>query len=88
MILVVYHLIGQIDFDLLAIPVFSLVLGTLLLFLTPLVLCSQPDSLDEASTSLLSQLSLLREVALGLTTLGINTACAPRLASRWALSPT
>jgi holin-like protein len=61
MIPVVYHLIGQIDFDLLAIPLSSPVLGTLLLFLTPLVLCSQPDSLDEASTSLLSQLSLLRE---------------------------
>ncbi|MEO0869047.1 MAG: CidA/LrgA family protein [Cyanobacteria bacterium J06642_11] len=58
-ILLIYELVGEITTILLKLPVPGPVMGMTFLFLTLLVRKSPPESLDIASTTLLSHLSLL-----------------------------
>lgn len=58
-ILLIYQLVGEVSVMLLKIPVPGPVLGMVMLFLTLLFRGRSNDSLDSASTSLLSHLSLL-----------------------------
>jgi holin-like protein len=58
-ILLIYQLAGEISVRLLGIPVPGPVLGMLMLFITLLLRGKAGESLDTASTGLLSHLSLL-----------------------------
>ena len=58
-ILLIYQLAGEISVRLLGIPVPGPVLGMVMLFITLMVRGRAGDSLDTASTGLLSHLSLL-----------------------------
>ncbi len=58
-ILLFYQLIGEITVRWLGLPVPGPVLGMLMLFITLVIRNRTPDSLNEASTVLLSHLSLL-----------------------------
>lgn len=58
-ILLIYQLAGEISVRLLNIPVPGPVLGMIMLFLTLMVRRSSSESMDTASTALLSHLSLL-----------------------------
>jgi len=58
-LLLVYQLVGEVSVRLLNIPVPGPVLGMLMLFLTLLLRGRSTDSLDSASSALLSHLSLL-----------------------------
>lgn len=57
--LLVYQLVGEIAVRLLNLPVPGPVLGMLMLFLTLMLRGKAPESVDTASTALLSHLSLL-----------------------------
>lgn len=58
-LLLIYQLVGEISVMLLRIPVPGPVLGMVMLFLTLLLRRSSSKSLDDASSALLSHLSLL-----------------------------
>ncbi|MGQ7298912.1 CidA/LrgA family protein [Marinobacter nauticus] len=58
-LLLVYQLTGEILVRLLGLPIPGPVLGMVMLFVTLMILGSAPDSLSEASSALLSHLSLL-----------------------------
>ena len=58
-ILLIYQLVGEISVRLLGIPVPGPVLGMVMLFITLLLRGKAGESLDTASTALLSHLSLL-----------------------------
>lgn len=58
-LLLIYQLVGEISVHLLKIPVPGPVLGMLMLFMTLLLRGRSSDSLDSASSALLSHLSLL-----------------------------
>lgn len=58
-LLLVYQLTGEILVRLLGLPIPGPVLGMVMLFVTLMIRGSAPDSLSEASSALLSHLSLL-----------------------------
>ncbi|ERS90995.1 murein hydrolase transporter LrgA [Marinobacter sp. C1S70] len=58
-LLLVYQLTGEILVRLLGLPIPGPVLGMIMLFVTLMIRGSAPDSLSEASSALLSHLSLL-----------------------------
>jgi len=58
-LLLVYQLTGEILVRLLGLPIPGPVLGMVMLFVTLMIRGSVPDSLSEASSALLSHLSLL-----------------------------
>jgi len=58
-VLLIYQLLGEVSVLLLRIPVPGPVLGMIMLFLTLLMRRRSTESLDSASTALLSHLSLL-----------------------------
>ena len=58
-VLLIYQLIGEVLVRTLSFPIPGPVVGMFLLFLSLLLRRSLPDSLDDASTGLLSHLSLL-----------------------------
>lgn len=58
-LLLIYQLIGEITVLFLALPVPGPVLGLILLFLTLMIRANTPSSLEHASNTLLSHLSLL-----------------------------
>jgi len=58
-LLLIYQLVGEVSVRLLQIPVPGPVLGMLMLFLTLVLRGRSSDSLDTASSGLLSHLSLL-----------------------------
>jgi len=58
-ILLIYQLVGEISVRLLNIPVPGPVLGMVMLFLTLAIRRRSSESMDEASSALLSHLSLL-----------------------------
>lgn len=58
-LLLVYQLTGEILVRLIGLPIPGPVLGMVMLFVTLMIRGSAPDSLSEASSALLSHLSLL-----------------------------
>lgn len=58
-ILLVYQLVGEVTVRLLSLSIPGPVLGMVMLFVTLMMRGKTPDSLDNASTALLSHLSLL-----------------------------
>lgn len=58
-LLLVYQLIGEVTVRLLAVPIPGPVLGMVMLFLTLMIRGHTPEPLQNASTALLSHLSLL-----------------------------
>ncbi len=58
-LLLVYQLVGEITIRLLAVPIPGPVLGMVMLFLTLMLRGNTPEPLQNASTALLSHLSLL-----------------------------
>ncbi len=58
-LLLVYQLAGEVTVRLLGVPIPGPVLGMVMLFVTLLIRGRTPDSLDTASSALLSHLSLL-----------------------------
>lgn len=58
-LLLVYQLVGEITVRLLGLPIPGPVLGMVMLFVTLMIRGKAPDSVDQASTALLSHLSLL-----------------------------
>lgn len=58
-LLLVYQLVGEVTVRLLAVPIPGPVLGMVMLFLTLMVRGRAPEPLQNASTALLSHLSLL-----------------------------
>ena len=58
-LLLVYQLIGEITVRLLGVPIPGPVLGMVMLFVTLMIRGKAPESVDQASTALLSHLSLL-----------------------------
>ncbi len=58
-LLLVYQLVGEITVRLLAVPIPGPVLGMVMLFLTLMIRGHTPEPLQNASTALLSHLSLL-----------------------------
>ena len=58
-LLLVYQLTGEILVRLLGLPIPGPVLGMVMLFVTLMIRGSAPDSLSEASSALLSHLSML-----------------------------
>jgi holin-like protein len=58
-LLLVYQLTGEILVRLLGLPIPGPVLGMVMLFVTLMIRGNAPDSLSEASSALLSHLSLL-----------------------------
>lgn len=58
-LLLVYQLVGEITVRLLGLPIPGPVLGMVMLFITLMVRGKAPESVDQASTALLSHLSLL-----------------------------
>lgn len=57
--LLVYQLVGEVTVRLLAVPIPGPVLGMVMLFLTLMIRGRTPEPLNNASTALLSHLSLL-----------------------------
>jgi holin-like protein len=58
-LLLVYQLVGEITVRLLGLPIPGPVLGMVMLFITLMIRGKAPESVDQASTALLSHLSLL-----------------------------
>lgn len=58
-LLLVYQLVGEITVRLLAVPIPGPVLGMVMLFATLMIRGKAPESVEQASTALLSHLSLL-----------------------------
>ena len=58
-LLLVYQLVGEITVRLLGLPSPGPVLGMVMLFITLMIRGKAPESVDQASTALLSHLSLL-----------------------------
>lgn len=58
-LLLVYQLVGEVTVRLLAVPIPGPVLGMVMLFLTLMIRGHTPEPLQNASTALLSHLSLL-----------------------------
>ena len=58
-LLLVYQLVGEITVRLLGLPIPGPVLGMVMLFITLMIRGNAPESVDQASTALLSHLSLL-----------------------------
>lgn len=58
-LLLVYQLVGEIAVRLLGLPIPGPVLGMVMLFITLMIQGRAPESVDQASTALLSHLSLL-----------------------------
>ncbi len=58
-LLLVYQLVGEITVRLLGVPIPGPVLGMVMLFVTLMIRGKAPESVDQASTALLSHLSLL-----------------------------
>ncbi|MCG7198646.1 CidA/LrgA family protein [Marinobacter pelagius] len=58
-LLLVYQLVGEITVRLLGVPIPGPVLGMVMLFITLWIRGSTPESVETASTALLSHLSLL-----------------------------
>ncbi|MDX1558718.1 MAG: CidA/LrgA family protein [Marinobacter sp.] len=58
-LLLVYQLVGEITVRLLGVPIPGPVLGMVMLFITLMIRGKAPESVDQASTALLSHLSLL-----------------------------
>lgn len=58
-LLLVYQLVGEITVRLLGVPIPGPVLGMVMLFITLMIRGRTPESVDQASTALLSHLSLL-----------------------------
>jgi len=58
-LLLVYQLVGEVTVRLLAVPIPGPVLGMVMLFLTLMIRGNTPEPLKNASTALLSHLSLL-----------------------------
>jgi holin-like protein len=58
-LLLVYQLVGEITVRLLGLPIPGPVLGMVMLFVTLMIRGKAPESVDQASTALLSHLSLL-----------------------------
>jgi holin-like protein len=58
-LLLVYQLVGEITVRLLSLPIPGPVLGMVMLFVTLMIRGKAPESVDQASTALLSHLSLL-----------------------------
>ncbi len=58
-LLLVYQLVGEITVRLLGLPIPGPVLGMVMLFITLMIRGKAPASVDQASTALLSHLSLL-----------------------------
>lgn len=58
-LLLVYQLVGEVTVRLLDVPIPGPVLGMVMLFVTLLIRGQAPDSVDQASSALLSHLSLL-----------------------------
>ncbi|MAZ05144.1 CidA/LrgA family protein [Marinobacter sp. SS8-8] len=58
-LLLVYQLVGEITVRLLGLPIPGPVLGMVMLFITLMIRGRTPVSVDQASTALLSHLSLL-----------------------------
>lgn len=58
-LLLVYQLVGEITVRLLAVPIPGPVLGMVMLFLTLMIRGNTPEPLQNASSALLSHLSLL-----------------------------
>lgn len=58
-LLLVYQLVGEVTVRLLDVPIPGPVLGMVMLFVTLLIRGQAPESVDQASSALLSHLSLL-----------------------------
>ena len=58
-LLLVYQLVGEITVRLLGLPIPGPELGMVMLFITLMIRGKAPESVDQASTALLSHLSLL-----------------------------
>ncbi|WP_297791086.1 CidA/LrgA family protein [uncultured Marinobacter sp.] len=58
-LLLVYQLVGEVTVRLLEVPIPGPVLGMVMLFVTLLIRGQAPESVDQASSALLSHLSLL-----------------------------
>lgn len=58
-LLLVYQLVGEVTVRLLAVPIPGPVLGMVMLFLTLMIRGHTPEPVENASTALLSHLSLL-----------------------------
>ena len=58
-LLLVYQLVGEITVRLLGLPIPGPVLGMVMLFITLMIRGRTPESVDQASSALLSHLSLL-----------------------------
>ena len=58
-LLLVYQLVGEITVRLLGLPIPGPVLGMVMLFITLMIRGKAPESVEQASTALLSHLSLL-----------------------------